>query len=1064
MSWTGLSSQTPGRRLGDCGRARIAAHCDNSSHGTKTIGAAAFALVLAALVFLGCGSLEPASAQAPGILANGNAVVTGFSGAPLPAQLPPGLLPADLTFIDLNGPSARVVDLQAPGAPPRAQLIAAPIRFTASASQVGQVFAVALDDATPPNIYVAATSSYGLPIVVTGQDGAPVRVYQGTPGARFMAGLFGPAAQGGGPGSIWRIDGATGAVSLFANVTLGGVANSGPGLGGLAFDGAANSMIVADRDTGMIHRFALTGAEVGRYDHGVQGRTAAGLPPVAFDPAKRLDITSPNFNTQDPSTWSYAPPERRVFGLAVRGGRLYYAVAAGLQVWSVSLAADGSFGSDARVEISALPGNASNEVSKITFDDQGRMLLAERAGPTGADDFVVLAPQSAGLLLRYRFPPPNPGLDEYAIGFFDVLRNSTGGTAVGYGYDAAGRLDPSSCGGFLWTTGHQLRSAADPTLAAQLSATGPLNINGLQGNAIDLVRPANVPPLLSYFVELDDSSATDAARGHVADIAIPRRCGQASVVPQPVPPVLFCPVGEIYLPILGPYCQFPLVPAPDGTCVPPPYIYSACPSPLVPGPYGSCMEPPPYACPPPLVPGPDGTCVPPILGAPLGICACPDGLLPGLDGTCLPLPPFCPAGQFYLPITPPYCQFPFGLAPDGTCLPPAIVTCQPPLVPGPYGTCVQQPPYSFCPPPLVVGPDGTCVPPSPDYPPGVCVCPDGQLPGFDGFCLPPPPPVCQPPLVPGPNNTCVCPNGGVLNDGVCGPPLVCQPPLVPGPFNNCVCPNGGVLNDGACVPPLVCRSPLVRGPNNTCVCPNGGVLSDGVCLPPLVCRSPLVPGPNNTCVCPNGGRLINGVCVSTPVRCLLPLVPGPDNSCVCQNGGTLRDGVCVPPGGTTVVCRLPLVPGPNNTCECPNGGTLRDGRCVPPSSACPQGEQRNAAGVCVKSTTPAPCRAGQERNAEGVCVKTTTPAPCRAGQERNAEGVCVKSTTTVPCPEGEVRTSRGCVKTSAKPTPNPKEPSQKVIVKQPPPKVNVIPPKVNLQPKVNLPPKPVVQQPSRRLQ
>ena len=74
-----------------------------------------------------------------------------------------------------------------------------------------------------------------------------------------MAALFGPSAQGGGPGSIWRIDGVSGAVSLFANVTLNGVANSGPALGGLVFDAASNSLLVADRQTGMIHRFNLSG-------------------------------------------------------------------------------------------------------------------------------------------------------------------------------------------------------------------------------------------------------------------------------------------------------------------------------------------------------------------------------------------------------------------------------------------------------------------------------------------------------------------------------------------------------------------------------------------------------------------------------------------------------------------------------------------------------------------------------------------------------------------------------------------------------------------------------------
>ena len=61
------------------------------------------------------------------------------------------------------------MDLQAPGAPPQAQLFTAPKPFTVTAGQVGQVFAVALDNATPPNIYVAATSAYGLPIVVPGR-------------------------------------------------------------------------------------------------------------------------------------------------------------------------------------------------------------------------------------------------------------------------------------------------------------------------------------------------------------------------------------------------------------------------------------------------------------------------------------------------------------------------------------------------------------------------------------------------------------------------------------------------------------------------------------------------------------------------------------------------------------------------------------------------------------------------------------------------------------------------------------------------------------------------------
>jgi hypothetical protein len=49
------------------------------------------------------------------------------------------------------------------------------------------------------------------------------------------------------------------------------------------------------------------------------------------------------------------------------------------QIWSVGLAADGSFAGDAIREIDVPPAAGPTEISKITFDDKGRMLLAERA-------------------------------------------------------------------------------------------------------------------------------------------------------------------------------------------------------------------------------------------------------------------------------------------------------------------------------------------------------------------------------------------------------------------------------------------------------------------------------------------------------------------------------------------------------------------------------------------------------------------------------------------------------------------------------------------------------------
>ena len=94
---------------------------------------------------------------------------------------------------------------------------------------------------------------------------------------------------------------------------------------------------------------------------------------------RRSTYRAPSFDSADPATYSYAAPERRVFGVGVRAGRLYYAVAAGLEIWSVALSPEGGFGTDARREIVVPPGSAATEISKITFDDQGRMILAERA-------------------------------------------------------------------------------------------------------------------------------------------------------------------------------------------------------------------------------------------------------------------------------------------------------------------------------------------------------------------------------------------------------------------------------------------------------------------------------------------------------------------------------------------------------------------------------------------------------------------------------------------------------------------------------------------------------------
>ena len=95
-------------------------------------------------------------------------------------------------------------------------------------------------------------------------------------------------------------------------------------------------------------------------DRLLRPRAALGLPPVPYDSAQGLDITRAQFDSTQPATWAYAPVERRIFGLGLRAGRLYYAVADGLEIWSVGLNDDGSFGRDPSREIAVPPIAASD--------------------------------------------------------------------------------------------------------------------------------------------------------------------------------------------------------------------------------------------------------------------------------------------------------------------------------------------------------------------------------------------------------------------------------------------------------------------------------------------------------------------------------------------------------------------------------------------------------------------------------------------------------------------------------------------------------------------------------
>jgi hypothetical protein len=497
---------------------------------------AAGAVVLAALG----ASASGAVAQTGGIIQRGDAVVTAFAGTVPPANPPADVHPLDRTFIDLQGLTAQIFDLSNLGGGPAGQLADAPVKFRAKAGEIGHVFGIAFEGdgvRATPNIYLSASSLYGLQLVK--QEGGEMRrLINGEPGATFMPGQFGPGR--GGPGSIYRVDGRTGQITLFATVQFEGRSNSAPGLGNLAYDARTKQIFATDLETGMIHRFTMDGRERDIFDHGTDGRRRAGLAAVPYSQAGRVGINNPAFNAEDTATWGFAPKARMTFALAVQGKRLYYSVAEGPQIWSVSIDDEGDFGKDARLEIDVKDTPASQAVTAIQFDGAGMMYIAQRGEFTGSYDYQLFAKPQMSVVLRYGWDEQQrrwaEAPDEYAIGFPPEHRGTVGGIALNYGYDRNGRINYGACRQTLWTTGEHLREGDN--LKRVSTAGGPQIVHGLQGNYKSKVRPANEPPVETWFTDYDSRFEDPEINGHIGNVGIFNPCEgrieEAVALPIPV--------------------------------------------------------------------------------------------------------------------------------------------------------------------------------------------------------------------------------------------------------------------------------------------------------------------------------------------------------------------------------------------------------------------------------------------------------------------------------------------------------------------------------------------------
>jgi hypothetical protein len=916
----------------------------------------------ATLAFLVAG---PAFSQQQAVVAPGQAVVTGFSG--FVAYPPPANAdPFDYVTLNTLGPSARVVDLTNPG--PQGVLSPAPKPLTINAAQVGQVFGVALDNAPQPNIYLGATSLYGLSIFRPDPQGLLKRQRQGAPGAQFVPGQFGPPELGGSSGSIWRVSGTTGEVSLFSAVGIGSPAS----LGGLAFHAGTQQIFATDRATGIVYRLSLDGLIKGTYDHGIEGRPGAGLAPLPLGPVAPVNINGPQFSTDNPATWGFAPPARRVFALAVHNDRLYYSIAQGPQIWSAGIRPTGSIpGSDARLEVE-VPSLADGvEITSIAFDAQGRMYLAERGRTTG--DYYMYHVASAGQSRVLRYVPKAPGdpapgrwrlqPDQYSVGLAPFYNNADGGVALNYGYTPAGALNPGACGANVWMTGERLM---DPGNA---QAGTFETVDGLQGNAASVFQPQNMPPSAAWFVDYNDQPGNENYRGHMGDIATIPCPVAAPPAPPPVPPPpppVSCPPGTYFS--NGQCLIYPTCP-PGTTFLNGQCVYPQCPPGFVM--HGNQCVPPPQICPPGHV-FYQGQCVPlacppGLIRLPNGLCSCPANTI-YVNGQCVP-PNQCPPGAINLGGI---CFCPGGLFMQGN-------QCQPFSCPAGQVLDIVQ---------------GKCIP---------ITCPPGQE-LKQGQCKP----ITCPPNQDLFNNKCVPKCGPnqvhTMPDGVCAP-LLCGFPTVP--FNGkcvqpCLAGFQHTMPDGVCKPMVIqppvqilCIAPKEMV-NGQCVdpCPaNTTRQPDGTCKPNLIIQPPV----QILCIAPQ--EMVNGQCVDP---CPANTTRQPDGTCkpnliiqppvqiLCIAPQEMVNGQCVDPCPALTTrqpdgtCKPNLVIQPPLQILCIAPQEMVNGQCVDP---CPPLTTRQPDGTCKPNLVIQPplqilCIAPQEM-VNGQCVD-----PCPPLTTRQPDGTC----------------------------------------------------------------------------
>jgi hypothetical protein len=343
---------------------------------------------------------------------------------------------------------------------------------------LGQVFGITLDNASPPNIYVSATALPG-----------PF------PGCLNTLGALGG-------GGIYKLNGANGNIDPFAQLNSGDTAALGQ-IDHVTLSSGVEVVYVSNLDDGLLTALDVPGGGIiDTFDHGIIGGPLGGYLAVPDD---GNELT---------------PIGRRVWGLGVNEpeNRLYYSVSmtnavnttapgTETQIWSIEISpVDGSFLLDSpqlEVLVPAIQNNGNSffqwPITDISFYCGTRMMLAQRCArvlstsPTGTD---WTASAHASRVLEC-----TGSAGAWAMSSVDKFR--IGATSFG-GTNSTGGVDFDSEGN-VWATGDALQFGPQVIYgSALMPSTGSAPVAPFMSN--------------SYLVDNDCSPNSAADKYFVFDV------------------------------------------------------------------------------------------------------------------------------------------------------------------------------------------------------------------------------------------------------------------------------------------------------------------------------------------------------------------------------------------------------------------------------------------------------------------------------------------------------------------------------------------------------------------